>query len=498
MAQNSEVILYFEDVLPKTGWGLYYKFMLGMAYASYFANSTTLFCVTVAIPLSTCETKTPKNILYAIFVSFTTGRYIGGLVLNCLCDIFGRKKFISHSLVVNFGATFIAAFAFNYYLIILAVVFLGSSFEHQKNVVKIHLAEILPKKKRGHYLAVCDLVWTLGFLLCAIITYFLIPPSYIEHRVVYMKLTTWRMLFAISGGLNLILACASSLLEESPRYFLHVGKDYLALLTLKQFYAINRSLYGNSFELKETDITNIISDYGLFYHPGDNGFIRFVIDITTLMLKTTRMLFFGPFLRSTLILLTVNCVLNILSLVNINILLSKLVTSENVTSGLELAYVPLYKNNTFCPNLTENKLFFNFFMISTNSVLAQLVMVWLIDRIQRRILLFSCMALTGLSFIVLYHVKDGMTKMILSSFVMFFVSIAVVAVSVVIIEVYPTALRGTAHGVLNILGIFLCLLLVTFYHMFYQWILIILGTIFVALSCLNLWLRDYSRKPMVE
>ncbi|KAJ8927735.1 hypothetical protein NQ314_019738 [Rhamnusium bicolor] len=166
MSQMNSVVPvrpYFEDVLPETGWGLYYKFMLGMACACSFTHATAFLTIPFCIPLSTCEHGITKEILLGLHTSFT-------LVFAILMK----------------------------------------------------------------------------------------SPAIRERRTVDMTLTTWRMIFAISGGLNLTLACATALLEESPRYFMHAKKNYLALLTLKQFYAINKSSYGESFQVLLFNIYIII------------------------------------------------------------------------------------------------------------------------------------------------------------------------------------------------------------------------------------------------
>ncbi|XP_056633898.1 putative transporter svop-1 [Diorhabda sublineata] len=384
---SGEFYLHFEDVLPKTGWGLYYKFMIGMACASCFANASAFLCIPIAIPLSSCETEITPNILYAVFISFTIGRSFGGIV-DCFCDIFGRKRLLTQSLVVNFVTTFMAAFAYNSYMIIFAVFFLGSSLEHQRTVVKIHLAEILPTKKRGRYLALCDLFWMLGFLQASVVAYYFASPSYVEHRVIDMRVTTWRMMFAISGGINLILACATALLEESPRFFLHAKKDYLAVLTLKQFYAINKSSYGNSFDIKEDDIMNTVLDYGLLYQSDNTGCLRITFDIMSMVGKGMKLLFSRPFLTVTLPLIALQTSLSILNIVSMNILMAKLVTSENLSSGLDVVYLHPYENNTMCPRIGENKLFYNFLMISTNVIIGEISAIWILDRVGRKIPLY--------------------------------------------------------------------------------------------------------------
>ncbi|KAJ8910481.1 hypothetical protein NQ315_002734 [Exocentrus adspersus] len=126
---------------------------------------------------------------------------------------------------------------------------LSNKLETNYCAIRVHLAEILPLNRRGRILSLCDLCWSIGYVFVSLMGLFLKDPLVGETKAVDMQLSYWRMLFAIAGGLNITLSCATALLEESPRYFLHIRKNYLALLTLKQFYAINKSSYGDTMQV---------------------------------------------------------------------------------------------------------------------------------------------------------------------------------------------------------------------------------------------------------
>ncbi|XP_018566216.1 uncharacterized protein LOC108907156 [Anoplophora glabripennis] len=246
---------YFEDVLPRTGWGLYYKFMLAMACVACFSQATAFFALPFSIALSTCEYSISRNMILNLDTSFVLGRAFGGFLLSSLCDIYGRKRLMTHTMLLIFISCFIAAFA----------------LETNYCVVRVHLTEILPLNRRGFYLAICDLFWSFGYLFVSLLGIFLKDPLMTETSAVDMKLAYWKMMFAIAGGLNLTVACATALLEESPRYFLHIKKYYLALLTLKQFYAINKSSFGEYLEVKEADVAHITDRKYPSIYPEPHG-----------------------------------------------------------------------------------------------------------------------------------------------------------------------------------------------------------------------------------
>lgn len=68
-------------------------------------------------------------------------------------------------------------------------------------------------------------------------------------NVEIIGLGSWRIIFAVTGGLNITLSCCLALLEESPRFMLYSKKSLMALLILKQFYTINKSVYSETYKV---------------------------------------------------------------------------------------------------------------------------------------------------------------------------------------------------------------------------------------------------------
>ncbi|KAJ8910482.1 hypothetical protein NQ315_002735 [Exocentrus adspersus] len=128
MAQSITVPtrLYFEDILPRTGWGLYFNFMIAMACIASFTHATAFFALPFSIALSTCEHRITEEIILTVHASFVLGRIFGGLLINPLCDIYGRKRLITHTMLIIFLSTFMCAFAYSYYVIVLSAVVLAS------------------------------------------------------------------------------------------------------------------------------------------------------------------------------------------------------------------------------------------------------------------------------------------------------------------------------------------------------------------------------------
>lgn len=168
---------------------------------------------------------------------------------------------------------------------------------------------------------------------------FMRTTTVVDHREIDMRLSIWRMMFALSGGFNLLLACASALLEESPRYFLNIEQNYLAHLILKQCFAINNSSYAEKlevsvfcyytfikhgsrwicfilyytnnyyFQVKESDLSHLILDYNLPFRVETTGHWDEFRRALKIVLQSIKIMFKKPFSGSCLIILAIKTVL---------------------------------------------------------------------------------------------------------------------------------------------------------------------------------------------
>ena len=84
------------------------------------------------------------------------------------------------------------------------------------------LAEFLPTKNRGVYLAAVDLVYSFGTVYIAVMAWIIVPQ------------VGWRWLLVISGIPGIILVIARRNIPESPRFLLMRGRQKEATKVLIQ------------------------------------------------------------------------------------------------------------------------------------------------------------------------------------------------------------------------------------------------------------------------
>ncbi|XP_044262998.1 probable polyol transporter 4 [Tribolium madens] len=492
-------LLHFEDALQKTGWGLYYKFLVGFASANLFTNGFVFLCLHFALPLSACDTVLTKDDIISIYVCFNFGKAVGGFLLCSISDNTGKRCMISKSLIIIFGSCFISAFSHNMYTLYLAVFFLGSGLQANIASVKIYLAEILPVEKRGFYIILPDIFWTIGCFSTAVFLYYFgaFNSDITEHQGMDMRLTSWRIIFAIGGGLCITMGCTSALLEMSPRFLLFKRRIITATLILKQFYAINKSKYSETFDVQSQQLVDLISDYNINIDPEPVGMIQQMNVMVKVMLRMLRIMLRRPFIKVALV-ITITKLPTLFGLPGTIIYLAQIVDRkmETVTGG-NFIHLNLIFHGNCSVSLVERE-YENFLLISINMLFGQIMLLCIIDRFGRKFPIFAGLTLCSFTSAVLGYIDNVPMLAICSSFFTIGLTLVESTLFVVVVENFPTAVRGTALGVTYFYAHVTSCFLYTFLDMSRHNFHLLFAAFILGTSVLACFIPDMRKRPLVE
>ncbi|KAK5649246.1 hypothetical protein RI129_000275 [Pyrocoelia pectoralis] len=491
--------LYFElHVLPLlnlyfiTGFGLYHYFALGMSCACAFSQATVLASLPFAIPLTVCDSTSWPNLVHSVDLSLYMGMAFGGYILSSMADLIGRRSMIPITLIIIFGSTFACGFAHTSHVIIICIFILGSGIAANANTVKIHLAEILPNKRRGSLLAFQDLFWTIGYAAGAA---WLLTPPIVQHRKEEVRFATWRMIFGLSGICSIMVSCASALLLPSPRYLMFLKNYQDTIDTLTRMYTINNSKHWETFSIRSRDLQGCVDDFNL------NNYIEPITcrDRLVIWFKKIRtivsVLFQQKYLKVTLLLIAAKFIV-IFDLLTTNIWLGQTVRSNDQNCVFTTS--SLNDDSYKCEDLPAS-LYGNFFHLSINIFIGQLILLLIVERIGRRLsLVCGCVACGISSYIPTYIRKTYAAKFVTSSIFLTGYSLIDSALNIVLMESYPTAIRGTAAGGVQFFARFVGGMLKRFLIISCQRSLILMGSFMLAGAIICYFLPEYSGKPMEE
>lgn len=140
------------------------------------------------------------------------GMALGAVAAGTLADRVGRKNVFSVTIVLYSLATGLCAVAPNYELLVLFRFLVGLGLGGELPVAATLVTEYVPGRARGRFMVLLESFWAVGWLLAALIAYFIIP------------VTGWRTAFLIGALPALYTMVIRMHLPESVRYLLKKRK----------------------------------------------------------------------------------------------------------------------------------------------------------------------------------------------------------------------------------------------------------------------------------
>ena len=104
------------------------------------------------------------------------GMAIGALLFGLWADRIGRKKIFIITLLIFSIASGISALTTTLSVFLIFRFFIGMGLGGELPVASTLVSEIVPAKDRGRIIVLLESFWAFGWLVAALISYFIIPP----------------------------------------------------------------------------------------------------------------------------------------------------------------------------------------------------------------------------------------------------------------------------------------------------------------------------------
>ncbi|XP_011640141.2 synaptic vesicle glycoprotein 2B-like [Pogonomyrmex barbatus] len=348
-------------------------------------------------------------------------------------------------------------------------------------------------KKRGTCLAVIDMFWIVGYLSALGVSWSMMP-SIIQMLNRQFRPSSWRILVALCSMPSLVIACASGLLPPSPRYSLYRRRPRQALAVLQQMYAINNSKHTDTYPVK-----NLEDCVRPDEETEDNKIQRYF----TKTWEQVYRIYKHPYKRVTLY-GTLACLLQFpgfawLALWNTHVLQemkAEHVVSGNGTCNVNIQNVVLdFLRN--CDETNEAR-FGLLLLVSLGYVLGETLLIIGIDNVGRRPYLISSALVGGVASLVLIFRLHHAIRVTLSSIFLAAYAIGHTTTCVLLLENYPTALRGTVMGLTRILPHLTLFALQLFLRTTCLISIIVASTSLMGAAIIMLLVPDLTGLPMKE
>jgi sugar porter (SP) family MFS transporter len=337
----------------------------------------------------------------AIVAGLLLGAMIGAACAGRLSDMLGRRRLIIAAAVVFTVGSLLAAFAPTVAVLVAARVIIGLAVGSAALVVPLYLSEIAPAEIRGAITSLNQLMIVGGILIAFIVNAILASSG------------NWRLMLGLAAVPSIILLVGMLFMPETPRYLVHAGEEESARDVLEDLPG-DEAPQERIEEIKEVEQTE-----------GGTGLAA---------------LWRAKWVRPALLVATGLAVFQ--QLVGINTIIYYAPTT--------LTNVGFAKTSAIYANL----------IIGVINVAMTVLAVRIIDRVGRKPMLFAGVAgmvlsllVLGISLVVLptpHHPGDPaavITLVCLATFIASFAATWGPVVWVMIPEVLPLSVRGTAMGV---------------------------------------------------
>jgi MFS transporter, SP family, sugar:H+ symporter len=149
----------------------------------------------------------------AIVAALLLGAMIGAAFAGRLSDRMGRRRLIIIAAVVFTGGALLAALAPTVSVLVLARFILGLAVGSAALVVPLYLAEIAPTEIRGAITSLNQMM-----IVCGILAAFIV-------NAILASSGDWRLMLGLAAVPGAVLLVGMMFMPETPRYLVHAGEE---------------------------------------------------------------------------------------------------------------------------------------------------------------------------------------------------------------------------------------------------------------------------------
>lgn len=446
----------FEDAIVATGYGRFHYLVVAVGGLANASDAIELLCLSILLPAAQCDLDMNSEEKGWLNAMVFFGMMLGGYIWGSLGDVFGRRRVLQVSLLVNAGAGFASAFMQNFAGFITLRFISGLGVGGSIPLVWAYVSEFQPAQNRGRALSVVAAFWMVGNVVVAALGLAIIPLP-IDWSSAGFSFHSWRLFLIICSLPALGVGLWLTWLPESPMFLLLQSREADALRVMQRIFASNTGRLPKDYPIHALRRVGPASVSA----PSSNLLKR--VASTVRSAATQTMALFGRSLtRVTSILLFINFAISFgyyglwlwfPELFNrLNQYYSEYPDNKlSVCDVVEFQHLDNSSSSSSPCNdpdgPVDTQALINTLITSIAPLPANAWTIYHMDKLGRKFFLVLSMVMSGLSVFGIYFVTSSVANLILSCVFGAVSTMGYNALDCLGVELFPTRLRSTALAV---------------------------------------------------
>ncbi|KAK3580500.1 hypothetical protein CHS0354_001097 [Potamilus streckersoni] len=448
------VAVPYETALKQVGYGKFHVALLLLCGWAVSSDAIEILSVSFMLPSAECDlhlSSGDKGWLNAIVF---IGMMVGGYFWGSMADRAGRRSILMWSLTVNGLGALASSTSQVFWLFLLMRFISGIGVGGSMPVIFSYFTEFQPKDGRGRMISALATFWMGGNIIAAGLAWIVIPQAELGYFSPNFTYNSWRIFIAICTVPSLTSAALYYLMPESPKFLLQQNREEMAIEVLRTIHNWNGE--KSSFQITALKISEDEEDVQLNNSEARNKEIccyKFTSQ-AKLMLSQTKEVFSPSLRRKAVILLIVNFTLSF-GYYGLWMWFPELFNRVQKYGGSPCdsikENIPANQTNTTtsCNPIPDNWVFFEGFMTALSNLPGNVLTIFVMDKFGRKPLLVTSMVISGICVFFIPIVHNKVQNLLLSCAFGAVSTVGWNALDVLQTELFPTAIRSTAFGVMT-------------------------------------------------
>jgi len=168
--------------------------------------------------------------------SLLIGCFIGAFFAGRLADLMGRRNTMMLAALLFLGGALVQGFAHAQQLFVIARLCGGMAVGAASVLSPAYISEVAPASIRGRLTTIQQIMIIIGLTIAFVVNYFLAASAGISTNAFWGGIEAWRWMYLMQAIPAAIFLVALIFIPESPRYLVSKGRDEAAESVLSKLF----------------------------------------------------------------------------------------------------------------------------------------------------------------------------------------------------------------------------------------------------------------------